>query len=248
MPKPEAPGTHRRCPGRAERHVQALLRSVRADGQATAQRTTAASSTPSTQLTDTPKRISIAVNKANHHARHDQQDRRVQRFRALADDAPFAIVPALSASRAAATSDKFAGLCRRMARSEQRPDLLSADTARTPSSPPGSRRRIEITSTHTLFIADVTEARQSLRRAVHDLRLLLRAMSSRSPPSSKRAARLGLQDLRLCLRGRRRCPPTSSARSASTAQRILKKFDDPRKNALSSKRGRFAALANPNFF
>ena len=107
-----------------------------------------------TQLTDTPKRISIAVNKANYT--HDMIKKTgVFNVSVLSNDAPFAMFQHYG-FQSGRDVDKFAGV-QGMARATNGvyylPDcthaFISARVTQT----------IEF-ETHTLFIADVTEARQ----------------------------------------------------------------------------------------
>ena len=107
-----------------------------------------------TQLTDTPKRISIAVNKANYT--HDMIKKTgVFNVSVLSNDAPFAMFQHYG-FQSGRDVDKFAGV-QGMARATNgvyylpycTNDFISARVTQT----------IEF-ETHTLFIADVTEARQ----------------------------------------------------------------------------------------
>ena len=107
-----------------------------------------------TQLTDTPKRISIAVNKANYT--HDMIKKTgVFNVSVLSNDAPFAMFQHYG-FQSGRDVDKFAGV-QGMARATNGVYYLPYCTNAFISA--RVRQTIEF-ETHTLFIADVTEARQ----------------------------------------------------------------------------------------
>ena len=146
-----------------------------------------------TQLTDSPKRISIAVNKAN--LTHDMIVKTGEfNVSVLSNDAPFALFQHYG-FQSGRNTDKFAGV-QGMARSTNGIYYIPYCTSAFLSAKVTQTVEFE---THTLFIADVTEAK--LLSNVHDLRLLFceRQAEARRAPE---ADRLGLQDLRLGLRGR----------------------------------------------
>ena len=107
-----------------------------------------------TQLTDTPKRISIAVNKANYT--HDMIKKTgVFNVSVLSNDAPFAMFQHYG-FQSGRDVDKFAGV-QGMARATNGVYYLSYCTNAFISARVTQTIEFE---THTLFIADVTEARQ----------------------------------------------------------------------------------------
>ena len=107
-----------------------------------------------TQLTDTPKRISIAVNKANYT--HDMIKKTgVFNVSVLANDAPFAMFQHYG-FQSGRDVDKFAGV-QGMARATNGVYYLPYCTNAFISARVTQTIEFE---THTLFIADVTEARQ----------------------------------------------------------------------------------------
>ena len=107
-----------------------------------------------TQLTDTPKRISIAVNKANYT--HDMIKKTgVFNVSVLSNDAPFAIFQHYG-FQSGRDVDKFAGV-QSMARATNGVYYLPYCTNAFISARVTQTIEFE---THTLFIADVTEARQ----------------------------------------------------------------------------------------
>ena len=107
-----------------------------------------------TQLTDTPKRISIAVNKAN--LTHDMiQKTGMFNVSVLSNDAPFAIFQHYG-FQSGRDVDKFAGV-QGMARATNGVYYLPYCTNAFISAKVTQTIEFE---THTLFIADVTEARQ----------------------------------------------------------------------------------------
>ena len=107
-----------------------------------------------TQLTDTPKRISIAVNKANYT--HDMIKKTgVFNVSVLSNDAPFAMFQHYG-FQSGRDVDKFAGV-QGMARATNGVYYLPYCTNAFISSRVTQTIEFE---THTLFIADVTEARQ----------------------------------------------------------------------------------------
>ena len=107
-----------------------------------------------TQLTDTPKRISIAVNKANYT--HDMIKKTgVFNVSVLSNDAPFAMFQHYG-FQSGRDVDKFAGV-QGMARATNGVYYLPYCTNAFISA--RVTKTIEF-ETHTLFIADVTEARQ----------------------------------------------------------------------------------------
>ena len=107
-----------------------------------------------TQLTDTPKRISIAVNKANYT--HDMIKKTgVFNVSVLSNDAPFAMFQHYG-FQSGRDVDKFAGV-QGMARATNGVYYLPYCTNAFISARVTQTIEIE---THTLFIADVTEARQ----------------------------------------------------------------------------------------
>ena len=107
-----------------------------------------------TQLTDTPKRISIAVNKANYT--HDMIKKTgVFNVSVLSNDAPFAIFQHYG-FQSGRDVDKFAGV-QGMARATNGVYYLPYCTNAFISARVTQTIEFE---THTLFIADVTEARQ----------------------------------------------------------------------------------------
>ena len=107
-----------------------------------------------TQLTDTPKRISIAVNKANYT--HDMIKKTgVFNVSVLSNDAPFAMFQH-SGFQSGRDVDKFAGV-QGMARATNGVYYLPYCTNAFISARVTQTIEFE---THTLFIADVTEARQ----------------------------------------------------------------------------------------
>ena len=107
-----------------------------------------------TQLTDTPKRISIAVNKANYT--HDMiQKTGVFNVSVLSNDAPFAMFQHYG-FQSGRDVDKFAGV-QGMARATNGVYYLPYCTNAFISARVTQTIEFE---THTLFIADVTEARQ----------------------------------------------------------------------------------------
>ena len=107
-----------------------------------------------TQLTDTPKRISIAVNKAN--LTHDMiQKTGMFNVSVLSNDAPFAIFQHYG-FQSGRDVDKFAGV-QGMARATNGVYYLPYCTNAFISARVTQTIEFE---THTLFIADVTEARQ----------------------------------------------------------------------------------------
>ena len=107
-----------------------------------------------TQLTDTPKRISIAVNKANYT--HDMiQKTGMFNVSVLSNDAPFAIFQHYG-FQSGRDVDKFAGV-QGMARATNGVYYLPYCTNAFISARVTQTIEFE---THTLFIADVTEARQ----------------------------------------------------------------------------------------
>ena len=107
-----------------------------------------------TQLTDTPKRISIAVNKANYT--HDMIKKAgVFNVSVLSNDAPFAMFQHYG-FQSGRDVDKFAGV-QGMARATNGVYYLPYCTNAFISARVTQTIEFE---THTLFIADVTEARQ----------------------------------------------------------------------------------------
>ena len=107
-----------------------------------------------TQLTDTPKRISIAVNKANYT--HDMIKKTgVFNVSVLSNDAPFAMFQHYG-FQSGRDGDKFAGV-QGMARATNGVYYLPYCTNAFISARVTQTIEFE---THTLFIADVTEARQ----------------------------------------------------------------------------------------
>ena len=107
-----------------------------------------------TQLTDTPKRISIAVNKANYT--HDMIKKTgVFNISVLSNDAPFAMFQRYG-FQSGRDVDKFAGV-QGMARATNGVYYLPYCTNAFISARVTQTIEFE---THTLFIADVTEARQ----------------------------------------------------------------------------------------
>ena len=106
-----------------------------------------------TQITDTPKRISIAVNKANHT--HDQiMKTGVFNVSVLSNDATFALFERFG-FQSGRDADKFAGLeC--VERSENGLTYLTEATNAFIS---GKVVQTLDYDTHTVFIADVTEAK-----------------------------------------------------------------------------------------
>lgn len=107
-----------------------------------------------TQLTDTPKRISIAVNKANYT--HDMIKKTgMFNVSVLSNDAPFAIFQHYG-FQSGRDVDKFAGV-QGMARATNGVYYLPYCTNAFISARVTQTIEFE---THTLFIADVTEARQ----------------------------------------------------------------------------------------
>ena len=107
-----------------------------------------------TQLTDTPKRISIAVNKANYT--HDMIKKTgVFNVSVLSNDAPFAMFQHYG-FQSGRDVDKFAGV-QGMARATNGVYYLPNSTNAFISARVTQTIEFE---THTLFIADVTEARQ----------------------------------------------------------------------------------------
>ena len=107
-----------------------------------------------TQLTDTPKRISIAVNKANYT--HDMiKMTGVFNVSVLSNDAPFAMFQHYG-FQSGRDVDKFAGV-QGMARATNGVYYLPYCTNAFISARVTQTIEFE---THTLFIADVTEARQ----------------------------------------------------------------------------------------
>ena len=107
-----------------------------------------------TQLTDTPKRISIAVNKANYT--HDMIIKTgVFNVSVLSNDAPFAMFQHYG-FQSGRDVDKFAGV-QGMARATNGVYYLPYCTNAFISARVTQTIEFE---THTLFIADVTEARQ----------------------------------------------------------------------------------------
>ena len=107
-----------------------------------------------TQLTDTPKRISIAVNKANYT--HDMIKKTgVFNVSVLSNDAPFAMFQHYG-FQSGRDVDKFAGV-QGMARAANGVYYLPYCTNAFISARVTQTIEFE---THTLFIADVTEARQ----------------------------------------------------------------------------------------
>ena len=107
-----------------------------------------------TQLTDTPKRISIAVNKANYT--HDMIKKTgVFNVSVLSQDAPFAMFQHYG-FQSGRDVDKFAGV-QGMARATNGVYYLPYCTNAFISARVTQTIEFE---THTLFIADVTEARQ----------------------------------------------------------------------------------------
>ena len=107
-----------------------------------------------TQLTDTPKRISIAVNKANYT--HDMIKKTgVFNVSVLSNDAPFAMFQHYG-FQSGRDVDKFAGV-QGMARATNGVYYLPYCTTAFISARVTQTIEFE---THTLFIADVTEARQ----------------------------------------------------------------------------------------
>ena len=107
-----------------------------------------------TQLTDTPKRISIAVNKANYT--HDMIKKTgVFNVSVLSNDAPFAMFQHYG-FQSGRDVDKFAGV-QGMARATNGVYYLPYCTNAFISAKVTQTIEFE---THTLFIADVTEARQ----------------------------------------------------------------------------------------
>ena len=107
-----------------------------------------------TQLTDTPKRISIAVNKANYT--HDMIKKTgVFNVSVLSNDAPFAMFQPYG-FQSGRDVDKFAGV-QGMARATNGVYYLPYCTNAFISARVTQTIEFE---THTLFIADVTEARQ----------------------------------------------------------------------------------------
>ena len=107
-----------------------------------------------TQLTDTPKRISIAVNKANYT--HDMIKKTgVFNVSVLSNDAPFAMFQHYG-FQSGRDVDKFAGV-QGMARATNGVYYLPYCTNAFISARVTQIIEFE---THTLFIADVTEARQ----------------------------------------------------------------------------------------
>ena len=107
-----------------------------------------------TQLTDTPKRISIAVNKANYT--HDMIKKTgVFNVSVLSNDAPFAMFQHYG-FQSGRDVDKFAGV-QGMARTTNGVYYLPYCTNAFISARVTQTIEFE---THTLFIADVTEARQ----------------------------------------------------------------------------------------
>ena len=107
-----------------------------------------------TQLTDTPKRISIAVNKANYT--HDMIKKTgVFNVSVLSNDAPFAMFQHYG-FQSGRDVDKFAGV-QGMARATNGVYYLPYCTNAFISARVTQTIEFE---THTLFIADVTEARQ----------------------------------------------------------------------------------------
>ena len=107
-----------------------------------------------TQMTDTPKRISIAVNKANYT--HDMIKKTgVFNVSVLSNDAPFAMFQHYG-FQSGRDVDKFAGV-QGMARATNGVYYLPYCTNAFISARVTQTIEFE---THTLFIADVTEARQ----------------------------------------------------------------------------------------
>lgn len=106
-----------------------------------------------TQITDTPKRISIAVNKANHT--HDQiMKTGVFNVSVLSNDATFALFERFG-FQSGRDADKFAGL-EGVERSENGLTYLTEATNAFIS---GKVVQTLDYDTHTVFIADVTEAK-----------------------------------------------------------------------------------------
>lgn len=106
-----------------------------------------------TQITDTPKRISIAVNKANHT--HDQILKTgLFNVSVLTNDAPFALFERFG-FQSGRDADKFAGL-NGVERSENGLTYLTEATNAFISAKVVQTLDYD---THTVFIADVTEAK-----------------------------------------------------------------------------------------
>ena len=108
------------------------------------------------QQTDTPKRISITVNKANYTLRHDQAKTGVFNVSVLSQDAPFAMFQHYG-FQSGRDADKFADAEDHSARHQRRilcPVLHEGIFLRQ------GRADASSLSTHMLFIADVTEARE----------------------------------------------------------------------------------------
>lgn len=146
------------------------------------------------QLTDTPKRVSIAVNKANFT--HDMiRKTGVFNLSMLSTDAPFGLFQHYG-FQSGRDVDKFADV-KGMARATNGVYYLPYSTNAFVSGK--VTQEIDL-GTHTLFIADVTEAACSPTRRPY-LQLLLCKRQAQAVGAQK-ADRLGLQDLRLCLRGR----------------------------------------------
>ena len=108
------------------------------------------------QITDTPKRISIAVNKAN--LTHDMiQKTGVFNLSVLIAGGAVQASSSTTASRAAANVDKFEGHADAMPRTRERPDLPARELP-TPCSPARSWQTLGLRARTPSFIADVTEA------------------------------------------------------------------------------------------
>ena len=147
------------------------------------------------QLTDTPKRVSIAVNKANFT--HDMiRKTGVFNLSMLSTDAPFGLFQHYG-FQSGRDVDKFADV-KGMARATNGVYYLPYSTNAFVSGK--VTQEIDL-GTHTLFIADVTEARV-LSNAPSMTYSFYFANVKPKPSALKKADRLGLQDLRLCLRGR----------------------------------------------
>ena len=99
----------------------------------------------------------------------------------LSTDAPFGLFQHYG-FQSGRDVDKFADV-KGMARSDER-RVLPAVLHQRVRVRQGHRRTIDF-GTHTLFIADVTEAQRALRCAVHDLQLTTLQTSSPSPPRSR---------------------------------------------------------------
>ena len=146
------------------------------------------------QLTDTPKRISIAVNKANFT--HDMiRKTGVFNLSMLSTDAPFGLFQHYG-FQSGRDVDKFADV-KGMARAERRvlPAVLHQRLCQRQGHA-GDR------SWHAHAVhCRRDRGPRALQRAAHDLQLLLCKRQAQAVGAQK-ADRLGLQDLRLCLRGR----------------------------------------------